>query len=306
VSACEIVDNRVSTLDGVPRPCLGGGLACLGGSGVVIENSRIARNAANLGAGLYLDGSVSVVNCVLEENECLTEESLQAQGGGLYCWENSNVNVVDCTIRDNRAVGLGAGFGGRGGGAAAFGAGEFRRCVVTGNVSAGGDGSFGGGLYLSGYVRAFDSTIAGNTAGGSSLGDDGLGGGVYVRTGIEGCTVTGNVATSGGGVFASDADIRGCSIVSNGCVVETMNGGGGGISVRGIATMDRSIVWWNCAVGIGDNLFVQANGSIDVTCSAVDPRAGSLGGPGDVTFREVCTLSRARRLVFLKRARVVS
>jgi hypothetical protein len=108
-----------------------------------------------------------------------------------------SLNLTDCTLTGNAAVGTNSG-----GGAIAVAAGAsmtLTRCSLSGNTA----GRAGGGVYLRNLttLTMTDSTLSGNTANAlsTSLG----GGGVYlylVTATIRNCTISGNNAAAGGAI----------------------------------------------------------------------------------------------------------
>ena len=116
-------------------------------------------------------------------------------GGGIFNGEGS-VSLADCAISGNSADDSGGGVYNETG----IASGRYmfiRRCLITDNSALTGGAAQGGGIYNTGIVSVFDSTISGNRAV--------YGGGVYssyYRTSISGSTITSNIATSiGGGIF---------------------------------------------------------------------------------------------------------
>jgi predicted outer membrane repeat protein len=132
--------------------------------------------------------------------------------GGIGSGSNGTVSISDSTVSDNDGPGIqlfgasvsltnssvsGNTTSGSGGGIFAFeGGGDLTNSTVTGNTA----GENGGGIYMApGSFRLNNSTVSENTAGGN-------GGGIYLTgassdLGLTDSTVSGNTATSGGGIF---------------------------------------------------------------------------------------------------------
>ena len=138
------------------------------------------QDAGSGGAIFARDATVKIENCIITGNEAETN------GGGL------NVEGTPTTITN---------------------------CIFTGNTAKN-----GGGIYIIGASSYPVVTISGGTIGGTgtneankATGSDGNGGGIYVgdrckvilqNNGSTGCTIKGNTAQLGGGVYAANkADV---------------------------------------------------------------------------------------------------
>lgn len=197
-------------LDSIVTNCTsagnGGGLVLRGG---VVKGCTIAGNtAAKSGGGFVVGGTepVAMSDCMIVGNVAKTAYAdLNAAGGGLV---QRSVTLERLTVRDNRGGGL---FLVRdvvlrdstiSGNSAVRGAGIYaqhafvERCVVTNNTSSG----LGGGLFHeNGALR--NSLVVGN----SSTSASGGGGGLFCRRDlkVENCTITGNDAYCGAGVYSA-------------------------------------------------------------------------------------------------------
>jgi len=198
------------------------------------------------------------------EGLTLTGGYCEGNAGGIYCVEVCRVSIVNCMIRDNRAGwGGGIGIGGHS-------SPTIRDCEIYRNTAfypyeyAGS----GGGVYMgstSGAVLA-RCTVYGNSA----VIGGGVGCDMYGAPLITDCVITGNTASARGGGI-------GCEIYSSPTFVSCTVAGnfsarGGGIDFYGsYATLERSIVWGNCAGLFGDEIRLWGTGtSVSVSCSAVD------------------------------------
>ena len=149
-------------------------------------------------------------------------------------------------------------------------------CLFTDNTAE----NRGGALF--GFVVDYeDCTISGNQAG--------EGGGLFIGNGlvswshVSGCGITGNRATRGGGAAFWPGDdlvlFDHCTIAGNSAHL------GGGIFVNEAAqpTIQHSILAVNCADSLGPTLFTESEiSSADFVCSAVD--SAGIAGSGAVTY----------------------
>ncbi|MFQ5600123.1 MAG: nitrous oxide reductase family maturation protein NosD [Candidatus Krumholzibacteriia bacterium] len=101
------------------------------------------------------------------------------------------------------------------------------------------------------------------------------GGGISIETAAEptfvDCVVTGNRSKNGGGMhIGSPATLLGCTVAGN----TSDRGGGLDVIFPSHATIERCVIWGNCASGRGGDVFVDpqvgSSGGISFTCSAVD------------------------------------
>lgn len=136
-------------------------------------------------------------------------------GGAIYAKDASTVNITNCIITGNEAAKNGGGLNVEGTTT------NITNCTFTGNTAKN-----GGGIYImETSTRRPVVTIKGSTIGGTGpneankatgTGSDGNGGGIYVgnlckvilqNNGSTGCTIKGNTAQRGGGVYANNADV---------------------------------------------------------------------------------------------------
>ncbi|HXJ73207.1 MAG TPA: choice-of-anchor Q domain-containing protein, partial [Candidatus Dormibacteraeota bacterium] len=189
-------------------------------SGLAIRNGLVGATYWN-GGGILNEGSLTLNDCVVSGNRSTgeytrgtgvfnaPEATLMAnrcviannagggeysEGGGLYVF--GDVSLNDSTVSGNS----GGGFYSRGGGMHVdyFGTGHVARCTFSDNSVAGANAQ-GGGIYNYGTLGIINSTLSGNRSGGS-------GGGMHVDalslgTAIRNCTISGNTAPEGAGIF---------------------------------------------------------------------------------------------------------
>ena len=173
-------------------------------------------------------------------------------GGGIYC-SHTSIEIRNCTITGNTAVGI---QGGGGGGIYCYGSSPtITNCTISGNSA-----NSGGGMALYVAVYGFVSTvtncaISGNSAIGLSMG---AGGGIECGDSpltIRNCVISGNYAAAGGGMscrYYSPATITNCMITDN-----SANEGGGGIlcSYYSTPTITNSTISENSTSGQGGGIF---------------------------------------------------
>jgi len=198
LSNCTIVANGA-----LGQYSDGGGIACCWSSTPLLINCLVADNLAHAhgmngeggGCFCYDDSSLTMIDCTITGN------AAKSDGGGLFCKYDSNPILVNCTIAQNSGH---------------FGAGvcchddsnpTISLCTITANSAA----WLGGGLYCGAHSNATlaNSMITGNEA-------DGHGGALYCGgsspTLID-CTITANHAKYDcGGVccFSSSPTLTNC------------------------------------------------------------------------------------------------
>ena len=135
-------------------------------------------------------------------------------GGAIYAKDASTVNITNCIITGNEADTNGGGLNVEGTPT------TITNCIFTGNTAKN-----GGGIYIIQASKGPVVTISGGTIGGTGPNEankatgtdsDGNGGGIYVgelcflkleNNGSTGCTIKGNTAQRGGGVYANKTDV---------------------------------------------------------------------------------------------------
>ena len=152
--------------------------------------------------------------------------------------------------------------------------------TVTGGVVTGGNGSDGGGVYVTGSNSKFtleNGIISGNTAS-----DDG--GGVYVDGGtftINGGTIAGNTASWGGGVFVKKDGIF--TLTSGAISGNTATYyDGGGVFVGGTFTMEGGTISDNTAARMGGGVYISINGTFTMNGGTISGNTVSQEDGGGV------------------------
>ena len=214
----------------------GGGIF---GDGCIVSNC-VFRNNAGFAGGAVGNGMFTLYNCVLTNNLC----AALAYGGGAI-WGPSS--TYDCLIASNRSVKIG-------GAIACKDITDTRpvysNCVIVGNV-VDNNGGGGGAVYahnnLGGHF--INCRISGNFSNGQS-------GGVFGQVVMEGCEISGNIATNASQSSANCGGVRGGSsqAVLVRCVVtnNTAYGHGGGLYY---CVVSNSIVSSNFCCGSGGGAY---------------------------------------------------
>lgn len=235
----------------------GGGLATRGGGSAQVSNSTVARNTVlggfnPSGGGVAAGSPVSLVGCIIEDNDA-GDSASAGSGGGVV----GHVTVFGCALRANYAEFFGGG---------AYG-GSIQQSTIEGNCSSDGGGAYGS------YLE--DCTLRGNFGCGSA--SEEFGGGANQCTLVR-CLVEGNsVAGHGGGAFNST--LTDCEVSNNAAYSAGAgySGSGGGVE-GGLATDCR--IRGNLATG--DTSFSGstaggggAHGATLVRCAIYDNEATS-------------------------------
>ena len=182
------------------------------------------------GAGINNQGDLSLTDCLITGNLTGADLGLgHAKGGGLANY--GTASLTDCEVDHNYAIDGGGisndgtltvtgggidrnlaqipGISGpdyRGGGLSNYGTATLVNCSVTGNTSR----DTGGGLYSS---KSSSLTLTGCTVSSNTAGGDG--GGLYTagpQTHLSDCTIGGNKAHEGGGMYNNgDAWLTNCN-----------------------------------------------------------------------------------------------
>jgi len=191
---------------------------------LAIYDSRIAENEVSAtdawGGGVYSSyrGSLAVYRSDIVGNQ--VEATDKGYGGGVCGESDLPMTLADCTIADNRVLGLSEG---RGAGIwyqpGRTYTGTLNRCTIAGNVVYGASTSLGGGVFYYGTshyqsgskLHLVNSTVSGNRSYGSASAS---GGGLYLTgsssawTYITQGTITLNDAAYGGGVYRDETNAR--------------------------------------------------------------------------------------------------
>jgi hypothetical protein len=223
---------------------VGGGIAGGRDAILAVANCRIENNRADIGGGIYGGETTTIRNCVIEGNS-----------SGVSCSGNSS-KIIDCEISRNDGTGIRClGMSASVTGCSILenaGAGVFTRateatvadCIIAGNRGRGVN------RRDAGHVTVVDCLITGNAGGFHGVEE---GPTRFVR-----CTIAGNRAGRGGGIYCASAFV----------------------------VLDHTIIWGNCSSEGGrDVWFGDEHAGIRLHCCAFDP-AGVEGDGGVETVGE--------------------
>jgi CSLREA domain-containing protein len=222
----------------------GGGILVDLGATLNMTNCVISSNKAGpsgsgpfYGGGIENMGTLNLTNCTVTGNQVgfkMTGVTTpQAYGGGID--NQGTATLTGCTISNNKTIQSTAGpaLSSTGGGINNDSGATLTvtNSTISGNKAAGS----GGGLSdnSSGGTTLLRDTISGNTATGNGGGIVKSGSGLNVTN----CTISGNKATFGGGLYNEDqATLLNCTIAGNTALEAGGMGGGGIYSIFGATT----------------------------------------------------------------------
>lgn len=245
----------------------GGGILCHGASPTLVDCAVTGNRADESGGGIMcrIGANPRIVRCRIEANSAFFS------GGGISCIDAS-AEIVDSEVAGNEAGLLGGGIYCRNASP------TLEETSVTGNRSNGA----GGGLvfYHQSAPTVTACIVVGNRSAGSA-------GGVFcddqAAPRFVDCVVAGNHTEGNGGAITcvgrSTARLEGSTLAGNRAELK-----GGGLYAENVSgfTVERTIVWGNCAGTDDEAHLVDAASQASFTCSAVDSSA--VGGLGAVSF----------------------
>ncbi|MBC8096476.1 MAG: right-handed parallel beta-helix repeat-containing protein, partial [Akkermansiaceae bacterium] len=191
-------------------------------TGQIILSNNVSIDASALAGGISINGNqASRIFQVANGNTALnsltiTGGSTIGDGGGILTDPSAFLILNNCTLAGNVASGSGGGI--HYGGVAYQ---SMNNCTVVSNTAFN-----GGGVYVATYLNLNQCTIAQNNA-------SDLGGGIHVSAGsIAGlvqCTVAGNSASLGAGIYNNEVlNYANCIIAANSGADIFLNGAGRG------------------------------------------------------------------------------
>ena len=303
VTGCTFTNNT----DAGPGVNGRGGAAIYSTSTADISDSTFTNNMNTGGAGggaIQNQGAMTVANCTFTGNATVGDGQ-NADGGAINNNGGGQLTIDNSVFTGNSAV--------RDGGAIYYqpnvSVGPFMTITdstISGNTSNSDNNTTGngGGLLITGTgpVIITGSTISGNTAVGT--GSVGVGGGMNVSTALTltNCTISGNMARTGAGVYASGGGTVPKTIDSSTIVNNAAVGAGGGFVRAGtnVVNLHNSIFANNtddgtapdisgAVVSQGFNLIEITTGSTITGNTATnitgqDPNLGPLQDNGGLTF----------------------
>jgi hypothetical protein len=256
-------------------------------------------------------GSTSMSNLTIQKGRVASQSV--AKGGGILVESGATLQLANCRLFSNRAiglgntaVGLGYGSGSDGGGIGVDGTATLTNCTFTNNEATG--GGSGGGIEIDGTATLTNCTFTGNKATGNGYSANinitgGIGGGIDIEgvATLTNCTVSGNRAVgygtdsgdgAGGGVeINGTATLTNCMLSGNKAISGSEDDSyGGGIDIEGAATLTNCTLTGNEAIVYGKNGDV-AGGGIEINGTAtltnctlfgnkVQPTANAIGAGG--------------------------
>jgi len=269
------------------------GSACGNGGGIcnygtlVMSGCTVSGNAGAMGGisttggsggGLANYGTAALMNCVITGNQSgsgdlgadVDSGGSGGNGGGIL--NAGSLVVTNCIISNNLS-----GTGADGGWLVFYG--SFPGDSINLPIGSGGAGGAGAGIFNSGQMRLYDSTVANNTGG-----TGGTGNGIYQE--YSGYELTGQ-GGSGAGIFnVGNLVVNTCTISGNTCGVGGdgstgfngatpggPGGSGGGIYNLGSLVVTSSTIVSNLAAAGGNG---GTNGTVDL----IDPPSLPYGGNG--------------------------
>jgi hypothetical protein len=243
------------------------------------------NNAEFDGGGIYnIVSNSTLINCIFSNNtggpntgygygggisnfygdqtliDCTISENIARVGGGVYS-TGGYTTATNCTISNNSATGGGGMFNGYGGLTAT-------NCTFSSNSSK----NLGGGLYnfVDSNTIATNCTFSNNSA-------SEFGGGIFNFSNIctfANCTVSGNSAGTGGGIYiVNNPTLVNCTFSDN-----SAESGGGMCNQDSNPTVTNCIFWGNSASS-GPEIFNTTSLAPIVTYSDI---AGGYPGTGNI------------------------
>jgi hypothetical protein len=197
--------NQASSGGGIDYFCSPGG-----GGALIVQDSVIdANQASTTGGGIHYHTDEDSGFCSVTLRNTLLEGNLAVDGGAIRI-SRPRVTIIDSTIRNNVATGLGGGLMAR------IGDGFIDMTMLNSTVSGNRAELNGGGLYIQSREQGFDIKLINSTVSSNTV-TSGAGGGLYLhesndslRISLLNSTVTQNVASQGAGVhvFHQDASFE--------------------------------------------------------------------------------------------------
>ncbi len=217
---------------------------------------------------VYVNNAAAVIDGFTITNGYAATNSLLGYGGGFYL--NTKGVVTNCVVAGNQAESLG-------GGGYAYGACLIVDSLVLGNACWTNIPTYGGGLYVN-YSIVSNCTIRGNTAR--------RGGGVYMNNTCQliDSKVLENTARilssndGGGGIWMNaNGMIAKCNIISNKLVVVNGTAYNAGVNLGSGGTLRDSLLAYNTGAGYGGGVSA-GTGRIVTNCVIRNNSASNGGG----------------------------
>lgn len=214
----------------------------------VISGFKIINGAAdyNGGRGIFCSSSPTIQNCIITKCAAGTDQYMKYAPGGGMTIINGNPKIISCNISENSTLGAG-------GGIYIYNAAP----TIQGGTISSNSASSGGGIFADKSAPIIrQCTIAGNGPGPMQ------GGGIYLGfttggTKLNHCTITGNKAQVGAGIYAMSGPPKGAYIVNSIISGNTAQLEGGGVAFAA-ASEDTS----NSVVAFIENSIISSNSSL--------------------------------------------
>jgi len=201
-------------------------------SGCVIEN-----NSAPIAGGIAsMNGQLEIRDCRIRNNLAFNQTA-----GGIYCYQNANVDIQDTQITNNWSLQGGAGL-----------------------------------FVLSSPLSLNNTTLSGN-----QVYSSGPGGGLYMTgnaaANASSSVFSRNVSTQGGGIYCSDISqitLQNCQVTAN------SSDSGGGIylqSPQNRLTLSQTRINQNFSLETGGGIFSNSKW-VTISDSVIEDNTGSSGG----------------------------
>jgi len=262
-NASAVLDGFIIQNGSAPDDVIGG----VGGSGggifiqngsPTIANCKVMHNTARLGSGvIVVDGSptfigcdislntsarsgegtgiyamtstgappqlLTLIDCNISSNTALQGHFATGNGGGVYCGPGVDLAVSGCTIDNNFAAHNGSFGNATLGGGICF---RGTTATISNSTFMQNIAAFGAGVYSEGTITCINCAFIGNRAVKQGCGGPECNGAPDLPSGI------------GGGVYALNATLTGCTLNANWAAKS-----GGGAVING--TVENCILWAN-------------------------------------------------------------
>ena len=200
-ASATAVLNSLTITNGYAPDDVGGGIYSAYGSTLLLNHCTLSGNSADVGGGIYNQGTATLNECALSGN------TADYKGGGILDGEGSTLMLNKCTLSGNTTKGSGGGIF-----IEAYTSLIMDQCTLSGNMAT----NYGGGINNGGMVALNQCTLSGNTSSHAS--------GIYNvgMVTLNQCTLSGNTATDYGGGIGN----IGTLIMTNTIIAGNSNGGG--------------------------------------------------------------------------------
>jgi parallel beta-helix repeat protein/predicted outer membrane repeat protein len=252
----------------------GGGINCQGSSAVIMRN-MISDNEATGCASPHGGGIYCLHSDLHIKNNHITDNSA-GDGGGIYCFSESNPIIEGNIVSENTCFSRGGGI-------------YCEACspIITNNVISGNSG-YGGGIYCYYTDAAIDNNIVSENFSSQD------GGGIhcyFARPVLHRNKIVGNVAVNNGGAIY--CSLRSNVTLINNTVSRNMGCNGGGIYCHSESkvTVLNTILWADSADGgVGPEVYLSSSlapCTLTVSYSDIDGGESSIHvEPGSQLFWE--------------------